>query len=174
VYTLGRSADGSNILASEEELREAGIDVVQTNRGGDVTFHGPGQLVGYPIIDLASRKKGALWYVNGLEDVLIGVLHDYGIEGSRSSVNRGVWVGDSKIAAIGVRITRQITMHGFALNVRTDLQYYQGIVPCGLSGKGVLSMHLLNPKVTLDDVKQRVLRHFIEEFGYPEISSDAE
>lgn len=166
VYTLGRSAEESHILSSERELQQAGVEVVPTNRGGDVTYHGPGQLVGYPIIDLAARKKGVLWYVNHLEAVLIRVLRGYGIEGSRNSANRGVWVGEDKIAAIGVRITRQVTMHGFALNVRTDLRYYEGIVPCGLSDKGVLSMHLLNPDVAFDDVKECVVRHFTEMFGY--------
>ena len=166
VYTLGRNADDSNILASREELEEQGIDVVRIGRGGDVTFHGPGQLVGYPLLKLSPPGKGVLWYIRNLEDVLIRVLTDFGIDGERNSANRGVWVGESKIAALGVRVTGHVTMHGFALNVTTDLRYYAGIVPCGLVDKGVLSMQILKPDIQMAEVKARVIERFKEVFEY--------
>jgi len=166
VYTLGRNADSAHVLATDAQRRARGVDVVETSRGGDVTYHGPGQLVGYPIIDLASRRTGVLWYVESLEDVLLRVLADFGITGCRRSENRGVWVGESKVAAIGVRITRGVTMHGFALNVTTDLSYYDGIVPCGLADRGVQSMQGLNPAVDAAEVRRAVVRRFAEVFAY--------
>ena len=166
VFTLGRNADPSHILASRDALAARGVAVSETGRGGDVTYHGPGQLVGYPILSLRERDRGVLWYVEGLEEILIRTLADFGIEAGRNPANRGAWVGNDKLAAIGVRITHHITMHGFALNVRTDLAYYKMIVPCGLSDKGVLSMHLLNGSVRMDDVKARVLQHFRDVFDY--------
>ena len=166
VYTLGRGADARHVLASTEELVRRGIQVVQTGRGGDVTYHGPGQLVGYPILDLGERGKGVVWYVEQLEEVLIRALAEFGVTGARDSRNRGVWIGREKIAAIGVRVTRRITMHGFALNVRTDLAAYGGIVPCGLADRGVTSLHNLVPAVTMAEAKQRVLAAFVEVFEF--------
>jgi len=166
VYTLGRNAKAGNILMSDEERRRLWVDVVKIGRGGDVTYHGPGQLVGYPIIHLKERGKGIVGYVDGLEQVILRVLRDYGIEGGTDSKNRGVWVGNDKIAAIGVRVTRYVTMHGFSINVSTDLKYYRGIVPCGIRDKGVTSLHLLKPGTGMEDVKKRIVEKFVEVFGY--------
>jgi len=164
VYTLGRAAKEDNVLLSGEELGQRGIDVVRIGRGGDVTYHGPGQLVGYPIVDLGARGKGVLWYVQSLEQILVDVLAGFGVEATTDRKNRGVWVGNEKIAAIGVRVTRRITMHGFALNVRMDLGSYAGIVPCGITDKGVTSLHLLVPDVTMDTVKEKVVEGFEKVF----------
>jgi lipoyl(octanoyl) transferase len=165
VYTLGRNADERHIVAPAEELQRLGIDVVKTGRGGDVTYHGPGQLVGYPILDLGARGEGAVWYVGALEELLICVLADFGVRAGRDPINRGVWVGAQKIAAIGVRISRRITMHGFALNVCTDLTHYRGIIPCGLADRGVTSLNLFVKGVSIPDVKRSVVEHFRKMFG---------
>lgn len=165
VYTLGRSADESHVLVPEAELRKRDIDLVHIGRGGDVTFHGPGQIVGYPIIDLRACGKGVLWHVGNLERTIQHALLDYGIETTTDRRNRGVWVGDEKIAAIGVRIVRQITMHGFALNVAVDLSYYNAIVPCGIRDKGVTSLDRLAEGVEMEGVKARVVERFLEVFG---------
>ncbi|MBM4144116.1 MAG: lipoyl(octanoyl) transferase LipB [Lentisphaerae bacterium] len=165
VFTLGRSAREANLLWTAEELARRGIEVFRTGRGGDVTYHGPGQLVGYPIVDLAARRRGVLWYVQTLERVLVRVLGDFGIEGATDRRNRGVWVGRDKVAAIGVRVTHHITMHGFALNVRMDMANYAGIIPCGIRDKGVTSLHLLAPDVTMEEAKASVVKRFCEAMG---------
>jgi len=164
VYTLGRNADEHHVLLSAEALARSGIELVRTTRGGDVTYHGPGQCVGYPILDLASRHKRVLWYIDALEQVLIRTLADLGIEASTDRINRGVWVGFDKIAAIGVRVTGNVTMHGFALNVRTDLADYGGIVPCGIRGRGVTSVHKWVPDIAMDKVKCIIVSRFCEFF----------
>lgn len=164
VYTLGRNAKPDHILLSPDEMESRGIHTVQTGRGGDVTFHGPGQLVGYPILSLTERGQGVVWYVSQLEALLITTLAAFGIDAGVDSANRGVWVGDEKIAALGVRVTRGVTMHGFALNVRADLAWYSGIVPCGIVGKGVTSMHRRVPDITMEQVKQRVVLEFEKRF----------
>jgi lipoyl(octanoyl) transferase len=169
VYTLGRNADPANVLESPGALAERGIEVVQTTRGGQVTYHGPGQLVGYPVISLSARKKGVLWYVESLERMLMQVLKSFGLEGHSDPENRGVWIGDSKIAALGVRVTRHVTMHGFALNVAVNMADYEGIVPCGIRDKGVTSLNLLSPGVTLDAVKPIVISAFQNVFEYENI-----
>ncbi len=166
VYTLGRNADPANVLASPEALAARGIQVVPTTRGGQVTYHGPGQLVGYPVIDLAVRGKGVLWYVENLERVLIEVLRQFGVESCTDPKNRGVWIGNDKIAALGVRVTRHVTMHGFALNVAVNLEDYAGIVPCGIQNRGVTSLDRLKPDVTLEQVKPVVVDVFQDVFGY--------
>jgi lipoyl(octanoyl) transferase len=166
VYTLGRNADPANVIASAEELLERGIAVVPTTRGGQVTYHGPGQLVGYPILDLVARGKGVLWYVEHLEMALIEVLDYFGLEGHTDSANRGVWIGDNKVAALGVRVTRHVTMHGFALNVTVNLSDYDGIVPCGIRDKGVTSLHRFKPDITLETVKPVVIKTFQDVFEY--------
>ena len=127
VYTLGKNADVNHLLQS----RDRTIEVFNVERGGDITFHGPGQLVGYPIIDLANYKKSVSWYMHSLEQLTIEVLSEFEISAKRVKGLTGVWVGDKKIAAQGVRLTRWITMHGFSINVNTDLSYYNGIIPCG-------------------------------------------
>jgi len=165
VYTLGRNADPTNVLKSEAELKQSGIALVRTTRGGQVTYHGPGQLVGYPILKLSTQKQqGVLWYVGQLENMLIKTLHDFGIESYAGQKDRGVWVGNDKIAALGVRVTRHVTMHGFALNVRVKLENYKGIVPCGIRDKGVTSMHKFVPDITLEKVKPVLIKSFKETF----------
>ena len=168
VYTLGINAGENNIIASKDELKRKRIKVIKTTRGGDVTFHGPGQLVGYPIIFLGADAKMVLWYVEKLEQLIIRTLADFSIKGSTDRKHRGVWVGNDKIAALGVRITRQITMHGFALNVSTDLKYYEDIIPCGIRDKGVTSLRLLGCNASMDEVKRKVVKNFKEIFSYRE------
>jgi lipoyl(octanoyl) transferase len=159
VITLGRNGHMANILASPEILGRAGISFYPTNRGGDVTYHGPGQLVGYPILDLREWKRDVGAYVRGVEQVIIDTLADYGISAGRIPKLTGVWVGDSKVAAIGVHISRWVTSHGFALNVNTDMSYFQYIVPCGLT-KPVVSMAQLGARVSVREVGERLAGHF--------------
>lgn len=169
VYTLGRQADESNVIASSEELHAYDIAVVRTGRGGDVTYHGPGQLVGYPIIHLSDMGQGPAWYVSKLEETIIRTLAHFGIDAGTDEINRGVWVGKEKIAAIGVRITRHVTMHGFALNIRTDLAHYAGIVPCGIHDRGVTSMHCFDDQVSFQEVRDRLVDVLAETFGFSSI-----
>jgi lipoyl(octanoyl) transferase len=165
VFTLGRGADGSNILAGEDELASRSIEVYETGRGGDVTYHGPGQLVGYPIVNLRPDRCDVHRYVRDLEEVLIRTVANYGIIGERVKGLTGVWVGNEKIAAIGVRIARWITSHGFALNVSTDLSYFKMIVPCGIADKGVTSLsRLVGRDIRLDEVAQVAAEKFGEVF----------
>ena len=154
VYTLGRNASPEHVLYNAAERARQGIGLEQTGRGGDVTYHGPGQLVGYPILALGKEARRVVWYVDRLEEVLIRVLSDYGLTGRRDRANRGVWIGSEKIAALGVRIASGVTMHGFALNVRVNLDHYAGIIPCGIRDKGVTSLHRFVPSVSMDDVKR--------------------
>jgi lipoyl(octanoyl) transferase len=148
-----------NLLASDEVLRRAGISFYPTDRGGDVTYHGPGQLVGYPILDLREWKRDVGAYVRGVEQAIIDTLADFGIEAGRIEKLTGVWVGDAKIAAIGVHISRWVTSHGFALNVSTDLNYFQYIIPCGLT-KPVTSMAHLGVRAKVEDVSRILTGHF--------------
>jgi len=159
VITLGRNGQMANLLASEETLGRAGISFYPTDRGGDVTYHGPGQLVGYPILDLREWKRDVGAYVRAVEQTLIDTLADFGIEAGRIPKLTGVWVGERKIAAIGVHLSRWVTSHGFALNVHTDLSYFQYIVPCGLT-KPVTSMAQLGVHTTLAEVSRRLAAHF--------------
>jgi lipoyl(octanoyl) transferase len=159
VITMGRNGHDENLLASGEVLDRAGIEFFPTDRGGDVTYHGPGQLVGYPILDLRDWKRDVGAYVRAIEQTLIDTLADYGIEAGRIPKLTGVWAGGRKIAAIGVHLSRWVTSHGFALNVSTDLSYFQYIVPCGLT-RPVTSMAALGIRTSLDEVGQRVARHF--------------
>ena len=168
VYTLGRNADPANIVQSPEEIAARGIALVRTTRGGQVTYHGPGQIVGYPIIDLAQHGKGVLWYVEQLERVLIETLRHFGIESEAGRKDRGVWIGNDKIAALGVRVTRHITMHGFALNVCVNLNDYSGIVPCGIRDRGVTSLNSFIADITIDKVKPVLIESFRTVFGYEE------
>ena len=161
VYTLGRNAKTENLLISAEQLAARGAQVFEIDRGGDVTYHGPGQLVGYPILDLAEHRRDIAWYVRSLEEVLIEVVREYGIQAGRLAGARGVWVGNDKLAAMGVHISRWVTSHGFAFNVNTDLRYFDCIVPCGLRDKGVTSLQkLLGRPVEMDEVTERVARQF--------------
>jgi lipoyl(octanoyl) transferase len=159
VITLGRNGRQENLLAGREVLERAGIAFFPTDRGGDITYHGPGQLVGYPILDLREWKRDVGAYVRAIEQVIIDTLADFGILAGRIPKLTGVWVGERKIAAIGVHISRWVTSHGFALNVSTDLRYFQYIVPCGLS-KPVTSMAQLGPSTDLPAVCHRLTSHF--------------
>jgi len=165
VFTLGRGADAANILADEQQLAAHAIEVHETGRGGDVTYHGPGQLVGYPIINLKPDRCDVHRYVRDIEEVLIRTVGEYGVKGERIAGLTGVWVGDEKVAAIGVRIARWVTSHGFALNVNTDLRYFQMIVPCGITDKGVTSLsRLVGRELDLREVAGVATRHFSEVF----------
>jgi len=168
VLTLGVRGDGgrSHILAPAETLAALEIAVHETGRGGDITYHGPGQLVGYPIIDLKPDRCDVHRYVRDLEEVLIRVAADYGIKAGRVSGLTGVWVGGEKLAAIGIRIARWITSHGFALNVTTDLDFFKLIVPCGISDRGVTSLTaLLGRQLDLRAIEDQVVDHFSEVFA---------
>ncbi len=166
VFTLGRGANSGHILADKEHLQSRSIEVHETGRGGDVTYHGPGQLVGYPIINLKPDRCDVHRYVRDLEEVLIRTIGDFGVTGTRITGLTGVWVGNEKIAAIGVRIARWITSHGFALNVSTDLSYFQMIVPCGISDKGVTSLsRLVGRSIDIQTVAQSAASHFGEVFS---------
>jgi lipoyl(octanoyl) transferase len=166
VFTLGRAAKEMNILASRDYLAAEGIEVHEIGRGGDVTYHGHGQLVGYPIINLKPDRCDVHRYVRDIEEVLIRTIADYGITGERVKGLTGVWVGNEKIAAIGVRIARWITSHGFALNLNTDLRYFQMIVPCGIVDKGVTSMQkILGRTLDMQEVAQCAAQHFAEVFA---------
>ena len=159
VITMGRNAHAENLLATPEELARAGIEVHDTDRGGDVTYHGPGQVVGYPIIDLREWKRDVVAYVRGLEEVIIGAIAGFGIAGERVQGCTGVWVGGAKIAAIGVHISRWVTSHGFALNVDTNLDYFRYIVPCGLT-QPVTSMRALGRPASREEVAAALVRCF--------------
>jgi lipoate-protein ligase B len=164
VITLGRNGRMENVLAGEAILRRAGIEFYETDRGGDVTYHGPGQIVGYPIFDLRDWKRDVVAYVRSVEQAIIDALAEFGIEAGREANATGVWVRGAKIAAIGVHISRWVTSHGFALNVDTDLRYFQYIVPCGLT-KPVTSIQALGCAATLDRVQHALARQFAAQFG---------
>ena len=164
VITLGRNGHRENLLATPALLEAAGIEFHPTDRGGDITYHGPGQIVGYPILDLREWKRDVVAYVRAIEEVLIGALGEFGIAAGRVAGCTGVWVDGRKIAAIGVHISRWVTSHGFALNVDTDLDYFKYIVPCGLT-KPVTSMRDLGRVATRDDVIETLKRHFGAVFG---------
>lgn len=162
VITLGVRGDGgrSHIVASGERLAELGIEISETGRGGDVTYHGPGQIVGYPIVDLRPDRCDVHRYVRDVEDVMIRACADYGVDARRIDGLTGAWVGDRKIGAIGVRISRWITSHGFAFNVNTDLDAFDLIVPCGLAGRGVTSLErLLGRRLPIGEVEDALAHH---------------
>ena len=172
VYTLGKSGDLDNLLLSEKQLEAKGATFYKINRGGDITYHGPGQIVGYPILDLENFFTDIHKYLRFLEEAIILTLAEYGIQSGRSEGETGVWLGVGtpfarKICAMGVRASRWVTMHGFALNVNVDLGYFDNIIPCGIKGKAVTS---LNVELGLDrvneiEVKEKILKHFSELFG---------
>ncbi|MFY0603048.1 MAG: lipoyl(octanoyl) transferase LipB [Flavobacteriaceae bacterium] len=166
VYTLGKSGDLSNLLLNEKQLKEKGAVFYKINRGGDITYHGPGQIVGYPILDLENFFTDIHKYLRFLEEVIIKTLAEYNLRGERSKGETGVWldVGTPfarKICAMGIRSSRWVTMHGFALNVNTNLGYFDNIIPCGIKGKAVTSLEVeLGRKVPLHEVKEKILVHF--------------
>ncbi|WP_430615101.1 lipoyl(octanoyl) transferase LipB [Flavobacterium sp. JP2137] len=172
VYTLGKSGDFENLLLSEKQLEEKGATFYKINRGGDITYHGPGQVVGYPILDLENFFSDIHKYLRLLEESMILTLKDYGLESGRSEGETGVWLGVGtpfarKICALGVRASRWVTMHGFALNVNSDLGYFDNIIPCGIRGKGVTSLNveLGVDRVDEEEVKRKIVHYFAELFA---------
>ncbi len=164
VYTFGKNADQANLL----DPRDA--EVVQSDRGGDITWHGPGQLVGYPIFNLEDHKKSVSWYMRNLEEVIIQTLDHFEIDAQRIDGLTGVWVGHAKICALGVRLSRWVTMHGFALNTAPDMSYFQGMIPCGIQEKGVTSMaRVLDRQLSVEDVIPTILDAFKSVFGFREV-----
>lgn len=171
VYTLGKSGHPENVLITEEQMEQIGVEFYRSNRGGDITFHGPGQIVGYPILDLEKFFRDISKYLRSLEEVIIGVMADFGLKGDRSPGETGVWLEpgiigkERKICAMGVRCSRWITMHGFALNVNTDLTWFDNIIPCGIYNKQVTSLHKeLHQQVSMRQVKQSIKRNFEKVF----------
>lgn len=160
VYTLGKNANAGHLIASQDYLKTKGIEIYNVDRGGDITYHGPGQLVGYPIFNLKDHKESVAWYVHTIEQVLIDLLAVYTISAKRIEKLTGVWVDDRKIAAIGMRVSKWVTMHGFALNVSTDLSLYDGIIPCGIVSKGITRIADLVPNVHMEQVKHDVIYQF--------------
>jgi lipoyl(octanoyl) transferase len=166
VYTLGKSGDLSNLLLNETQLEEKGATFYKINRGGDITYHGPGQIVGYPILDLENFFTDIHKYLRLLEEAIILTIAEYGLKGERSAGETGVWLGVGtpfvrKICALGIRSSRWVTMHGFALNVNTNLGYFDNIIPCGIRGKAVASMEAeLGKKLDLAEIKGKILKHF--------------
>ena len=164
VFTLGKNASKQHIINNSED-----VSIIQTDRGGNITFHGPGQLVCYPILDLNHYKRSITWYMRELEQLIINVLGDYDIKASRKKGLTGTWVKDKKIAALGVRISRWVTMHGFSLNINPDLNFYKNIIPCGIKEYGVTSMAKImgNEVPSMDEVKTKMTKHFTKNFvGY--------
>jgi lipoyl(octanoyl) transferase len=166
VITIGKSGNRNNLIASEAHLKSIGIDTIDIDRGGDITFHGPGQMVGYPILNLYKFKKDIHWYLRALEDVIIRTISEFGITGLREQGLTGVWVGSRKICALGVNVTRWVTKHGFALNIHTNLNYFDHIIPCGISDRGVTSISQLTGNIIpVKDVSNILLRHFENVFS---------
>jgi lipoyl(octanoyl) transferase len=169
-YTLGKTAHRENLVGSSEYLEKNEISVYDIDRGGDITYHGPGQIVGYPIIDLNNWEKDTHKYLRALEEILIKTCNEYGINANRNPELTGVWIETRKIAAIGIKVSRWITMHGFAFNVNTDLNFFNGIIPCGINDKDVTSLNReLNKDVYLDNVKSQILKYTTEIFDYDDV-----
>lgn len=164
VYTIGARGGWNNLLCSEQTLLERGIDVVQVDRGGNITFHGPGQVVAYPVFDLSKLRKSARWYVSSLEQAVIDVLKQYGLEGSRKPEYQGVWIEDRKISAVGVRLKRWISTHGLSLNVTVDKSYFDLMNPCGITEFGITSMEDHRDPIDIDQVKEQLVQSFEDVF----------
>ena len=170
VYTLGKSGKHSNLLISKDELKNKKIQFIKTNRGGDITFHGPGQIVCYPILDLDNFFTDLNKYLRSLEEVIIQTLKSYKIDGERSKNETGVWIKskkiEKKICALGVKASRWVTMHGLALNVNTDLSFFENIIPCGIKNKSITSIsNECGKKIKLDDVKGKIIENFLDVFS---------
>ncbi|KRP29398.1 MAG: octanoyltransferase [Cryomorphaceae bacterium BACL22 MAG-120619-bin32] len=180
VYTLGKSGDLSNLLLNELQLAAKGATFYKINRGGDITYHGPGQIVGYPILDLENFFTDIHKYLRLLEETIILTLADFGLQGERSPGETGVWLDLGtpfvrKICAMGIRSSRWVTMHGFALNANVDLGYFDNIIPCGIRGKAVTSMEVeLGKKVNISEVKELILKHFMQLFEVEEFCDNWE
>ncbi len=167
VITLGKSASVENVVVSEKELARQRIQLYETNRGGDVTYHGKGQIVGYPIIHLIENQMKVRSFVKKLEDVFVNILKDDHLEAEGSTKDIGVWVGDAKITAIGLAVKKGVTMHGFAFNVNTNLDHFQYIIPCGIKDKGVTTLEkLLGAPRDFREMNQRVVDEFVKVYGY--------
>jgi lipoyl(octanoyl) transferase len=167
VFTLGKGADENHLLANDQELSDKKIDMFWIDRGGDVTFHGPGQIVGYPIIDLNLHYNDIHRYLRDLEQIIINVLNEFGVIGEREKEFTGVWVKHDKIAALGVKVSKWITMHGFALNVGTDLSFFDRIIPCGIFHKGVTSLHkVVGEIIPIEVVREHIVNHFAKIFSF--------
>ena len=171
-YTAGRRADPTQLLLSQADLRRRGIEFYRVDRGGEITYHGPGQLVGYPIVKIGGISR-IREYINSLEGVLIRTAADFGVSAERRPGLPGVWLGSEKLAAIGLRVTRGVTKHGFALNVSTDLSCFEGIIPCGLAGKGTTSLsRILGTRIAMSDVKASIIKNFAAVFDADIITVD--
>lgn len=165
VYTLGKSGDKANLLKSIADLNDIDAEFIEIDRGGDITYHGPGQIVGYPILDLDKHVTDLHKYLRKLEEIIIKTCADFDVKTGRIEGLTGVWAGDEKICAMGLRCSRWVTMHGFALNVNTDLSYFNHIVPCGIQNKSVTSLQkCLGTKIDPEKVKQRIINHFCDLF----------
>ena len=174
VITLGRASHAEHLLVTPQQLQKLGIQLAETDRGGDITYHGPGQLVGYPILDLRQHERDVHLYLRKLEEVLITALSHFGIIGGRKVGLTGVWVGEKKIAAIGIKVSHWITMHGFALNVCPDLSHFDLIVPCGIRDKGVTSIqNLLKREVPLQETVPPVIEAFAQVFSLQPVATPA-
>jgi lipoyl(octanoyl) transferase len=170
-YTLGKVAKREHLVGNEEYLKEHNFSVYDIDRGGDITYHGPGQIVGYPIINLGDWQKDTHLYLRSLEETIMQVCGEYGLATSRNEKYTGVWIEDRKIAAIGIKVSRWITMHGFAFNINTNLNYFNGIVPCGIKDKDVTSLQReFNRIFEISDVKELLLKHFAQIFRYDDIT----
>lgn len=170
-YTLGKVAKKEHLVGSEEYLKENNFSIYDIDRGGDITYHGPGQIVGYPIIDLNNWKKDTHLYLRSLEETIMLTCKDYGLITERNEKYTGVWIEDRKIAAIGIKVSRWITMHGFAFNINTDLKHFTGIIPCGIKDKDVTSLKReFNKAFEISEVKSLLVKHFCEIFRYDDIT----
>lgn len=172
VYTLGKNGKETNLLIAQHLLQQKGIEFFHINRGGDITYHGPGQIVGYPVIDLENFKTDIGWYLRSLEEVIILTINEYGLKGERSKGETGVWLDanvkgrERKICAMGIRCSRWVTMHGFALNVNVDLNYFNYITPCGIQDKQVTSLQKeLGTDIPVEEVKEKILENFEQVFS---------
>ena len=171
-YTLGKTADVKNLVGNKEYLDKNKISVYEIDRGGDITYHGPGQIVGYPIIDLKNWEKDTHKYLRAIEEIIIRTCADYNLAVTRIPKYTGVWIEDRKLAAIGIKVTQWITMHGFAFNINTDLSLFDGIIPCGITNKEVTSLKKeLNREIEIQEVKSKLLRNAVEVFNYDEIET---
>ncbi len=170
VITLGRNGKRENLRAGEHVLAQMNVEFRHTDRGGDITYHGPGQIVGYPILDLAEHRRDIRWYVEQLEELMLRATADFGLTAHRSDANHGVWLdapsGEEKLAALGVHLSRWVSSHGFAYNVATDMRYFDLIVPCGVSGKRATSLErALGRAVAIEEVRERLVEHFASTFA---------
>jgi lipoyl(octanoyl) transferase len=171
-YTLGKTSDRENLKGSIDYLKSNRISVYDIDRGGDITYHGPGQIVGYPIIDLNNWQKDTHKYLRALEEVIIKTCAEYNLICERNPKHTGVWINEAKIAAIGIKVSRWVTMHGFAFNINTDLNLFNGIIPCGIQDKSVTSLKReLNREVDISEVKEKIVKNFKEIFSYNKVVS---